>query len=119
MRRGGLRLADPRAVLDPLLPATTGCLQVAQFVAGQEPFVALGNVPIAVTHPCQVVGRIAAITGVGLEPANDSSHLGSRRSVAEPVGLLRLVAASDFAPLSLSRRDHRSFKDGRDERPAD
>jgi hypothetical protein len=33
---------------DPLLPATTGCLPVAQFVAGQEPFVAFGYVPSAV-----------------------------------------------------------------------
>ena len=39
---------------------------------------------------CQqaVVGfMFAAIAGIGLEPANGSSLMGSRRSVAKPVGL--------------------------------
>lgn len=35
------------ALQDPLPTATTVRLPVAQFVAGQEPFVAFGNVPFA------------------------------------------------------------------------
>jgi hypothetical protein len=43
--RSGLWLAE----MGQLPTATNGCLPVAQFVAGQEPFVADFNVSIAVT----------------------------------------------------------------------
>lgn len=41
-----LKFGLDQSALDPLPTATTGRLPVAQFVAGQEPFVAFGNVPL-------------------------------------------------------------------------